>query len=349
MTDVLGLGSSDADPRWVGVRRHQVTLCLVALACVGIWFLVSGASDGFIVMALIAVVFVTPLPSGDTVATLVATAARFAIRPRWTTLHYDDVGEAVSIRRRTTATFTPISLEHVGRLDLSGRDRDVVATLKEVAQSLAATSTGGHVALMVDVRDESVTTTLCAKERPPMYGWRSGASAPLCPPGAVLRVVHERWRCVATIDGYLMVVRLRGFAPWSDYSPLAPLQLAGVPLTVALHCEVVSQLRAMRMTGRAVHRLGSDATAVSALGFRRSARSEIELARVSAREQRVASGQALMQAAVYVVLAAESMSALQDNWNVVRRTCRENGLGVASGVGRQAQWFRWAHPGGFEW
>ena len=348
MTETLGLGASDAEPRWVGFRRHQIMLALAVLASL-CGFLLGGASPGFLVLAAAAAAMVVPLPSGDTVATLLGTAVRYATRSHWSTLHALVADETVTLRHRSAVTFTPSVLDHVGRLDLSGRDRDVVAALTEVAHTMAATSAGGHLALVVEVADHETTTFLCTKDRPSLPGWRTGGGAPLRTSSLPIRVVRERWRYVATADGYLMVARLRGFTPWTDRSPLAPLQLAGVPLTVALHCRVVPQLRAMRMMGRAVHRLGSDATAVTALGFRRSARADVDLARVRAREERVAGGKALLQLAVYVVVDGPTLAAVRRRWDVIRRAYRENGLDVATGVGRQAQWFRWALPGGLEW
>ena len=349
MTDAWGLGASDADARWVGVRRHQVVLALVTMACVGGLLFAPGASVGFIGVGAGAALALVPLPSGDTMATLFATGTRFGTRSRWSTLRYSLDGDIVTLRHRSAVSTTPVVLDHVGRLDLSGRDHDVVATMKECAQTLAATSSGGHVALIIEVAESETTTYLCAKDPPSTAGWRLGSAAPMRARSSEVRVVRERWRHLATVEGYAMTVRLRGFTPWTDRSPLAPMQLAGVPLTLALHCQVVPHLRAIRMTGRAVHRYSSDATAVSALGFRRSARSDMDLARVRAREERVASGHALMQVAVYVVIEAATVSQLRSHWDVVRGVCRENGLDVATGVGRQAQWFRWAQPGGLEW
>jgi len=349
MTEPVGIGASDADARWVGVRRHQVLLALVAVGSLCVFVLGRATHPVFIGVAIGAVALAVPLPSGDTVATLVGTGVRYLGRSRWSTLRYSTTGVAVTVRHRAAVTFTPLVLEHVGRLDLSGRDRDVVATITDVAQTLAATSTGGHLSLVVEVDERDTTTFLCLKDRVSLTGWRIGEDAPFRARATAVRLVREHWRHLATIEGYATVVRLRGFTPWTDRSPLVPLQVAGVPLTIALHGHVVPQLRAMRMMGRAVHRLGSDATAVSALGFRRSARADIDLASVRAREERVASGHALMQLAVYVVIEAPSVAVLRSRWDGVRRVLRDHGVDVATGVGRQAQWFRWAQPGGLEW
>jgi hypothetical protein len=344
------LGQADAEPRWAGAQRHQVVLALVAVTLLATWVLVSAAPSDMALGALGAVALITPVGNERTVGILIVTALQYGARSRWSQVRWHlRADDGIDITRRRVKLVHAYSLAHVGRLDLSTRDVEIHAGVTELLERLAATTVGGQCAVYVEVAAEGATTTLISPRPVSLTGWQSTTDIPFRRGDEEVRLLREHWSHLTMTDGFASIARVQNFAPGSERAQLAQLQMTGVSCTLALTMAVVARSRALRYVSRAVHRVDSDATAVSALGFRRSARTMLTLAHVQEREARVASGEVLVQLALYVVVWGPTREELRRAVQVVRATSRDQGMVLHWGRGRQATWFGYAQPGGGEW
>ncbi|MFI5035392.1 MAG: hypothetical protein ACHQFZ_04220 [Acidimicrobiales bacterium] len=352
-SEVVGLGASDADARWIGVRRHQALLVVAGLALVGDGVVRARAPRAELVIGLVLWVLAAPWSDGRTVGETAVAAARFALRSRWCALVVADDPRGARVEARGRATVRAYGLDHVGRLDLAGRDLDAAEALAGFVDALAASGHDAHLALHVRSAPAGALTVLSLDgDAVPPVGWsrddtlvRSVADAPGRPAWLL-----ERWNYVRTREGPRAVLRVRDFsAAPGGHAALARAQLVSDQSCLAVHAGVVAASRGRRLAERAVHRHRSDGATNAAAGFRRTARLEQSFARLREREAQVATGRALIHLAVYVTVRAESLLELTGEVRRVRRALLESGLTGEWGRGRQAEWFCRQLPGGPGW
>src|SRR5579863_2898885 len=149
MSELIGLGASDGESRWIGVRRHQAVLVIIGAGLIGGWFT---QSRGPLIELLVGVGFVTcvaPSAEGLTIAERVRIAQSYAVRSRWTTVRISKGIGTIVVAARGAASSRGFELQHRGRLDLSGRDRQNAVALSEFADALAASDETRHFSLHV--------------------------------------------------------------------------------------------------------------------------------------------------------------------------------------------------------
>jgi hypothetical protein len=355
MSEALGLGATDAESRWIGVRRHQAMLVIVGLALAGDWatrphrLIVEG------VAAIICLASAIPMHDGMTGAELSGVAMRFLCRSRWTSVVFSVGSEGVMVDLGERVTLRGYELVHRGRLDLSGRDWELAEGLATFADGLATGDRTRHFSSHTWVQCARVRTLLAIPSdvRAPT-GWRENNVLAMDVAGASrdggAALILERWTYVRRSNEVIRVLRVRDFSAAPDgRAVLDQMQVGATPLDVALHVEVIGGARAQRLAARAVHRVGSDDATTQAAGFRRTARSVRSLDRLRQREMLVAGGRSLLRIAVYFVVRAPDPDQLRINLADVTRRAREAGLRCERGIGRQAPWYRQQLPGGPGW
>lgn len=355
MNDFVGLGESDADSRWIGVKRHQAVLALVGFGLISDWILRSSSSPLEVLVGIALATTAVPIRGGETIGQYFLAAVLFTLRSPWSAMHVVIDGTGTEVNYRSTELVQGFALRHRGRLDLSGSDIGIAERLSDVVRALGARGVRSHISVHVIKGEEGALTLLALPESSQTpEGWWSS-------PDLVRRAVGldepvesmdllERWTYMRASQYVFQVLRIRDFtAAPSDRAVLERLQSCSTEHTISLHLEVVGGTKAQRIAGRAVHRMGSDGEATRAVGFRRSARAVRSLERVAQREAMVASGQALLRLAVYVLVRAKTLSELHLCVNQMIRAGEESGLCVDRGSGRQAQWYGFQLPGGVNW
>jgi len=355
MNEHVGLGGSDAESRWIGVRRHQAALLIGGLGLVTEW-MVSPASSVFVVVVGVSmVVGAVPTYDGLSVAETLLLASRFIVRSHWNTLNVLELGGDVALWAKGEVAFRAYELNHRGRLDLSGRDVTIAEGLGALADAASAARRGQHFS--EHVRSSAVrTTTMLALpiDVPPPDGWTLntrlafevvGVSA-----GAASLDLFERFSYLRASGQLLRLYRVRDFSSVPASRGLLEQMLRSpTPVDLSLHVDVVSAGKAHRLAARAVHRVDSDDTTTRSAGFRRSARSLRGIERLAQRETLVAGGRSLLRVAVFVLVRASSLEELHQRSRSLWRHAHDVGLRLERGWGLQAQWYRAQLPGGPGW
>lgn len=341
------LGTPDGEPRWLGLYRHQVVGLLTVMGAL-LQGLFSKHWRVPVLLIVMAAVVSVPLPANRTLGLEGLTLVRYVGRSRWFVIHTSRRGSALRLGCRSSVEVRLFTTPHVGRLDLSGRDREITALMRTLSSSLSASSTGGHVATYVVTKPDAVTTFLALRGSTTPSLVTPTLEVPLLTNEEV-HVVRENWCTLDTADHCITVLRVHGFAPASERPLLEALEHSGATVTVGVLAAVVPAPHARRITARAVHRRGVDSVAQAAMGFRHSAHHVLTSARLQRREELVAAGASLLQVGVYVVVEASSRAEVGRQATALVRRTREVGLTLERGWGHQAQWFRWALPGGLEW
>jgi hypothetical protein len=338
----------------VGIRRHQATLVIVGFGLVGGWIIESRAPLIELMMGLMLLAMAVPSAEGLTVAERVSVALMFVFRQRWMVVRAESQGRSLMVRARGTVQVAGFELVHCGRLDLAGTDYEIAQRLIDLTKSLTTSGGREHASIHVRAGAESASTllTLRAGELH-LEGWRPDTelvreSLHLGADGC--SGILERWDYVRLRDEVVRIFRLRDFNSANESRAILEKvqQSPGHP-GVALHFDVLPSERAQRVASRAVHRMGSDHAASAAVGFRRSARSKRSLQRLAQREELVASGEALMCLGVFVTVRASSLTELREQTRELQRSCKESGLRVERGRGRQLPWYCLQLPGGPGW
>ncbi|MGH3731876.1 MAG: hypothetical protein ACRDVC_00610 [Acidimicrobiales bacterium] len=354
MSDSLGLGDSDAESRWIGVRRHQGALVIVGLGLVSAWVMGASARPGELVVGLVALVCAVPTSGGQTLGEALAVVVRYLARSKWSAVAIREFGDDVVIWAPNDVVFRAYELEHRGRLDLSGRDVSLALALAALVDAASASSDRQHVSQHVIRRDRGTSTLLALPPQlPAPDGWRHKPSlameAARAGEDSSLHL-YERLTYLRTPDLLLRVFRVRDFSSVPESrSVLEQLLRSPVGLDVSVHVDVVAGAKAQRLAARAVHRVRSDDVTSSAAGFRRTARTSRGFERLAQREVLVASGRALVRLAVYVVVSGASLEVLSQRSDLVWRRAHDGGLRLDRGRGRQYEWFRAQLPGGPGW
>jgi hypothetical protein len=355
MSELLALGDADGQVRWIGIRRHQAVVVVIGIGLVGDWLVRSDSSLIELITGLVLLICAVPGHDNLTVGEVLVVAVRYVSRSRWTQISYIPERAALALRARGDITVQGFSLQHRGRLDLSGHDVVRAHELAAFADALATSDRSVHVSLHVRSSREGANTLLSLGEGTSApEGWSESK-------GLLLEIIGlssdksstwllERWSHLRTTSGLVRVLRVRDFTAVPDGRALLErLQQSSDDVTVALHFDVVSGQRAHRVVERAVHRTGSDGAASRSVGFRRTVRAERSLERLAQREVLVASGRALLRAAVYVRVGATSEPLLRQSVQEVQRRAHDAGLRCERGLGRQALWYCHQLPGGPGW
>jgi hypothetical protein len=351
----LGLGESDAEARWIGVRRHQAVLVVVGLGLASAWLLRASAPFGELLLGLALLAGAAPMRDGQTLGEAMVVAMRFLGRSRWHDLNVREFGDDVMLSAPNVVTFRAYELNHRGRLDLSGSDIALAETLASLVDAASASSEDQHISQHVMRRDGATSTLLSLPlETTAPNGWRRNTSLAM----TLIRVnddssllcLYERYSYLRTPEQLVRVFRVRDFSSVPESkSLLEQLLRTPVPLDLAVHVDVVAGAKAHRLAARAVHRVRSDDATSSAAGFSRSARSSRSFERLEQREVLVASGRALMRIGVFVVVGATSIEELERHSAVVWRRAHDGGLRLERGRARQYEWYRAQLPGGPGW
>ncbi len=352
MSDLLGLGAADAESRWVGVRRHQAVLVVAGLSLLVNWLTGSNAPTVEAFVALCCLACAAPSKDGLTVAEALVIGVRFVTRSRWTSIRLQLRADVLVIEARGQVRVRGFELAHRGRLDLTDRGRDIATGLASFADTFALAQRTRHFSVHVISRGDLVSTLLALPEEVSApAGWPlHTALASTCVTRHPLEWMLERWTYVRVADQLIRVLRIRDFSSVAEgQALLEKVQFASAWSDVSLHVEVVAGAKAQRMSARAVHRMRSDDAASQAAGFRRTARSSRSLDRLREREALVAQGKALLHVAVFLVVRASTLSALEHDVASVTHRALEAGLRVESGRGRQASWYCAQLPGGPGW
>ena len=354
MSELLGLGESDAHARWLGIRRHQGWFLALGLTLGGDWILRPDAPLVELVLGAALVLSALPAPDWLSVGELVAVVCRYATRSRWSAVSVDLLDEYVAVHGRGDVMVRGFELWHRGRLDLSGADARVAQLLGGLADGLATGDSTQHASVHVrSTSADAVTLLTLGDARSVPEGWRLHNELVARVAGVVpsqATWVLERWSYVRTPCELVRLLRVHDFSAASpERALLEKLQTLSVALTVALHFDVMPGPRARRIAERAVHRHSSDGAVARAAGFRRTARVERSLQRLDQREGLVAGGRSLLRLAVYVAVRGATHDELRQGVAEVVRAAHESGLRCERGFGRQILWFNYQLPGGPGW
>jgi hypothetical protein len=354
MSDDLTLGESDADARWIGVRRHQAVLVVIGFGLVSDWIMSAHAPVGELVVGAVLMASAAPVGDGLTVAEYVFMTARYVTRSHWFEFTARELGDDVVLWARGEAAFRGYELVHRGRLDLSGRDVTLAEDLAGLADAASAARSGQHFSQHA-VSELSGTATLLALpgEAAVPEGWRMNpalAREVLGVGESTTQRLLERFTYLRTPRGLVRVYRVRDFSSVPRTRPLLEQTLrSSVPFDLAVHLDVVAGAKAQRLAARAVHRVRSDDVTSAAAGFRRTARSARNYERLAQREVLVASGRSLLRLAVFLVVRGDSLEEVQRRAALVWRSAHDAGLRLERGRGRQLSWYLAQLPGGSGW
>ncbi len=353
MSEPVGLGASDAAVRWVGLRRHQAVVAVLGLGLAGAAVLHSWSSvplGAGLALGASAIV----VGDGRTIGEHAMAALGYLARRHWVVVTTLESGDDVALWADGDVAFRGFTLEHRGRLDLSGRDVGDARALAVLVDAAGAARgrqhLSWHVATAVDGTATALFLPLAAA---PPEQWRPtrglvGRLVGLAE-GAPSASFLERFTYLRGPDHVLRVFRVSDFSAVARAALLEGALRAGDRADVAVHVDVVGAERSHRLAARAAHRVDSDDETSRAFGFRRSARTARSLERLSQREELVAAGRALVRLAVFVVVRAPTLDALGPRSAAVWREAHDAGLRLERGRGRQASWFRAQLPGGPGW
>ncbi|HTB08493.1 MAG TPA: hypothetical protein VK704_01675 [Acidimicrobiales bacterium] len=354
MSELIALGPSDAEARWIGIRRHQALLAMAGLGLVGVGILDHHVSYVEIVLGIVLLALVVPMSGGPTLGEIAATALRYLARSRWNYFSLREFDDDVLLFAPHDVAFRAYELDHRGRLDLSGRDIALAESLMGVVDAASASSEDQHVSQHVMRRGAWATTMLTLPvSTPPPDGWRlrnSLAARSVHLGDGVTIESYERFTYLRTDAELMRVFRVKDFAAVPDSkSTLEQVLRTSGHVDVAVHVDVVAGAKAQRMAARAVHQMRSDDVTTSAAGFRRAARTSRRFERLAQREVLVANGRALVRLGVFIVVSASSLEQLQRDCAVLWRRAHDGGLRLERGWGHQLEWFRAQLPGGPGW
>jgi hypothetical protein len=350
----IGLGESDAQSKWIGIRRHQAALVIGAIGLIGDWIIRPNESLVEVVVGVLLLVGAAPLYDGLTFGEVADISIRYLLRKHWVAISAVVLGDDVALWSKGDASFRGYELSHRGRLDLSGRDVSTAEGLAYLADAASASRVGQHFSQFV-YHDKGLVSTILTLplDVPAPDGWLLNTDLAL----GVCRVgdnsssdLLEQFSFLRAADCLVRVYRIRDFsAVPSSRGLLECLLRCDVQFDVAVHIDVVSGSRAHRLAARAVHRVGSDDETSRSAGFRRSARSSRGFERTSQREVLVADGRSLLRLAVFVLVNASSLDELNARSSMLWRQAHDAGLRLERGWGLQARWYRAQLPGGGGW
>jgi hypothetical protein len=326
MTLSLGLGS---DALFRGGSSHWEWVAVIVMATASI-----------------------PARSAPSWGYLALREVRFRSRRRVRWIDTQVLDDAITWNARSARAWC-YDFVHRGRLDLTGYDAELAGRLARMVESLAASGQHQHLSVHVGSPiDGAPPRTVLAVTAPmtPPSEWRRSARAALpCTLRLGRSALVVRRSYVRTPSHVLQTLRVEAFSPGRESASIEALSECLEWLNLSIHAAVVPVTRARRLTGRAVHRRGSDAVMTRGAGFRWSARDEGELETLRRRESAVASGAALCQWALYVVVHASTLPELRARVLRASDLSRAAGLRLDPGTASQGEWFMFQLPGGPGW
>jgi len=355
MSEHVGLAETDADSRWIGVRRHQATLVIVGLGLVSDWVISPSSSILEVSVGVVLLVCAAPAHDGLTVGQMLLITFRFVTGTHWSTLNVLELGNDVALWSKGDVSFRAYELNHRGRLDLSGRDVTNAETLAALADAASAARSGQHFSEHVLSHHDRTTTMLVLPiDVPTPDGWTMNSGLALEAVGlhddAASLCLLERFTYIRDSEQLLRLFRVRDFSSVPATRGLLEHALRSpTRFDLSLHVDVVSGARAHRLAARAVHRVGSDDATSRSVGFRRTARSVRSIERLAQRETLVAGGRSLLRVAVFLLVSGSTLDELHQRSSSVWRHAHDAGLRLERGWGLQAQWHRAQLPGGPGW
>jgi hypothetical protein len=350
----VGLGESDVEARWIGIRRHQALLLIVGVALIGEGVITARVRVGAITGGLVLLLCVVPIGDGRTVGEQLTIALRYLARQHWRTFNARELGGDIVLWFGGEVAFRAHELVHRGRLDLSGRDAAIAQSLVELADAASAARSGQHFSLHVTSGESRSTLLSLPAGTAAPEGWspQNDLALEMVLDSGADTSAHllERPTYVRTPHRLVRIYRVRDFSSVSQRRSLLE-QLLRSPVTfdLSLHVDVVAGAKAQRLASRAVHRGGSDEETARSAGFRRTARSSRNYERMAQRERHVASGRALLRVAVYLLVRADNLDELQRRSAQLWRHAHDAGLQLDHGRGLQMAWYRSQLPGGPGW
>ncbi|HEY5105109.1 MAG TPA: hypothetical protein VII65_08715 [Acidimicrobiales bacterium] len=355
MSDHLGLAESDADSRWIGVRRHQAVLVIIGLGLLSNWVISPTSPIVEAVGGVALMVCAAPAYDALTIGQLLLIVIRFLLRTHWNTVNVIELGNDLALWAKGDVSFRAYELNHRGRLDLSGRDVTNAESLAALADAASAARAGQHFSEHV-LRHRDRTTTMLALpiDVPSPDGWSMNPSLAHevvgLHDGSTSLPLLERFTYLRASDQLLRLYRVRDFSSVPGSRGLLEQVLrSSTSFDLSLHVAVVSGAKAQRLAARAVHRVGSDDATSRSVGFRRTARSVRSIERLAQRETLVAGGKSLLRVAVYLLVSGSSLDELHQRSSSIWRHAHDAGLRLERGWGLQAQWHRAQLPGGPSW
>ena len=160
MNENLGLGESDAEARWIGVRRHQAVLVILGVGLASDWVMSPRAPLLVIVAGLALAMGAVPCYDGLTVGEGCVVALRYLLRSHWHDLNVRELGDDVVLWAIGEVALRGYELTHRGRLDLSGRDVTIAEGLAALADASSAARTGQHFSQHVVTKGADTLTML---------------------------------------------------------------------------------------------------------------------------------------------------------------------------------------------
>jgi len=352
MSEIFQIGTSDAESRWIGIRKHQAVLLLLGVLITGDWCLRTSATLVELCVGLFLLACAPQSSDGLTNGEWIFLGATYLLRTKWSRVQLSFKKDICELQSKGVTTFCGYSLEHRGRLDLSGDDRALTSQLKEITSSLALRGVKSHVSLHVLCDVEENQTLLCVPvDTHVSSSWRATTSlvALLIGPTSSVDVL-ERWGYTRTKESLVRILRITDFSQASpNYAVLERLQMSRHPLDISIHYDVLSMEKAKKISSRAVHAISSDSALSHEAGFRRTAQSDRAFKRMRQREILVAQGLPLLRCAVYVSVSAPNQRELQKRTREIISISQDAGLRCQKGLARQAAWFRYQLPGGDGW
>jgi hypothetical protein len=351
----LRLGESDADARWIGIRRHQAVLIIVGLGLTSAWVMSSHAPVLEVIAGLALMACAVPSFDGRTLGEHVVLASGFLVRSHWSDVNVREFGDDVVLWAHGEVAFRGYELVHRGRLDLSGRDIALAEALGSLADAASAARAGQHFSQHVVRHDGDVATLLTLPvDVPAPDGWAHNNTLALETLGTASKAhslqIFERLTYLRMRDELVRIYRVRDFSAVSPTRGLLEQILRSpAPLDLAVHVDVVAGAKAHRLAARAVHRVGSDDATSRSAGFRRTARSARNFERLAQREALVAGGRSLLRVAVFVIVRGESLDEMHERSALVWRQAHDAGLRLERGWGLQSRWYVAQLPGGPGW
>ncbi|HEV7957824.1 MAG TPA: hypothetical protein VGP11_00020, partial [Acidimicrobiales bacterium] len=260
MSEALGLGEADADVRWIGIRRHQALLVVVGFGLVSDWVMSKHPPIAELVSGACLMAAAVPVADGLTVAEYIFILARFVTRTHWFELVARELGEDIVVWARGEVSFRGYELVHRGRLDLSGRDVVIAEDLAALADAAGAARKGQHISQHVAALRGDVATLLALPgDVVAPDGWRANSVLAREAVGAGDSAAHrllERYTYLRTPNELVRVFRVRDFSSVPQTRALLEQTLrSSVPLSLAVHCDVVAGVKAQRLAAKAVHRV----------------------------------------------------------------------------------------------
>ncbi len=274
----------------------------------------------------------------------------YVARSRWTYVAMRVENATWSTRARGHAEVVLGELVHRGRLDLSGVDEVIASEFAALMDRVAVADEPRQLSWHVTSDGDGLRTWLAA---PASVGlparWRTLEHLDADGPARSAGWLYERWRYLRTPRGVAAVLQVRGTTSVAGVGALNALAPYGSSRDVSVVVRVAAASRSSAVVGRQVHRWRANAALASLFGFRHRAAAEITTSLLERRERAVATGTAVGQVDVFVVVRAPTRATLDEHVTALQRDARRVGTTLVRGDGRHAPWFCAHLAGGPGW